>query len=131
MSCSPLGKGFITGQIKKAAGIPEGDGRKGLTRFRDQEALKHNFAIVDSHTEIAKRVGATLAQLALALGRPPRTECYPLPGSSKASRALENLEAGDIKLSDKDFAETTRIIDEFEVKGDRYYGDDKAAHLWG
>lgn len=63
---SPLGKGFITGQIKKAADTPEGDGRKGLTSFRDQEALKHNFAIVDALTGIAKRVGATPAQLALA-----------------------------------------------------------------
>ncbi|KAF6749799.1 NADP-dependent oxidoreductase domain-containing protein [Ephemerocybe angulata] len=106
---SPLGKGFITGQIKKAADTPEGDGRKGLTSFRDQEALKHNFAIVDALTGIAKRVGATPAQLALAwvahLGPTART---------LASRTLENLEAGDIKLSDEDFAETTRIIDEFE-----------------
>ncbi|KAF6749800.1 aldo/keto reductase [Ephemerocybe angulata] len=132
MAYSPLGKGFITGQIKSAADLPAGDVRQGMTRFRDQEILKHNFAIVDALTEVAKRVGSTPAQLSIAWVAHLGPNVIPLPGSSKASRTLENLEAGDIKLSAKDFEEITKFIDDFEVKGDRYFGqDDKEAHLWG
>ena len=50
----------------------------------------------------------------------------------KASRTLENLQAGDIKLSEGDLAEVNKIIDTHEVKGDRYFGkSDEEMHLWG
>jgi hypothetical protein len=49
----------------------------------------------------------------------------------KSTRTLENLEAGDIKLSDADLAETHKIVAGNETKGDRYYGlSDKEMHLW-
>lgn len=52
--------------------------------------------------------------------------------SSKASRTLENLEAGDIKLSDTDLAEVNEIIGAHTVKGGRYLGkSDQGVFLWG
>ena len=51
---------------------------------------------------------------------------------SHAKRTLENISAGDIELSESDKAEVWKVINEFEVKGDRYFGaDPKAMHLWG
>ncbi len=62
---SPLGKGFLTGAIKDAAEIKDGDFRKALPRYQP-EAMKNNRAVVDLLTEIGNEKGATPAQIALA-----------------------------------------------------------------
>ena len=49
----------------------------------------------------------------------------------RPSRTLENLQAGDIKLSDEVLAEVNKIVETFEIRGDRYHGNDEQAHLWG
>ncbi|RXW18079.1 hypothetical protein EST38_g7777 [Candolleomyces aberdarensis] len=131
MAYSPLGKGFLTGQIKSRADLAEGDARAHMTRFAE-ENLDHNFAIVNALTAVAERLGYTPAQLSLAWVAHLGTHVIPLPGSSKASRTLENLQAGDIKLSEDDLAEVNKIINSHEVKGDRYFGkSDEEMHLWG
>ena len=51
---------------------------------------------------------------------------------SNVKRTLENVQGGDIKLSQEEQTEIQNIIDKFEVKGDRYGGQDpKVLHLWG
>jgi pyridoxine 4-dehydrogenase len=50
---------------------------------------------------------------------------------SHAKRTIENTSATDIELTEAEKAEVWKLIDEFEVKGDRYYGSDAGAHLWG
>lgn len=50
----------------------------------------------------------------------------------KAPRTIENSHGADVKLSAEETAEIWKLIDSFEIKGDRYYGmDPKAMHLWG
>jgi pyridoxine 4-dehydrogenase len=49
----------------------------------------------------------------------------------QAKRTLENVSAGNIELSAEDLKEIDEILAIYEVKGDRYYGDDKAMMLWG
>ncbi|KAF8432705.1 NADP-dependent oxidoreductase domain-containing protein [Boletus edulis BED1] len=62
---SPLGRRFLTGQIKRPEYIPEGDIHRHLPRFQDDN-LRHNFAIVDTLTELVKKKDITPAQLSIA-----------------------------------------------------------------
>ncbi|KAG1905976.1 NADP-dependent oxidoreductase domain-containing protein [Suillus fuscotomentosus] len=126
---SPLGRGFLTGQIKRPEDIPEGDFRRLLPRFQEDN-FKHNFAIVDALTAIARSKNVTSAQLSIAWVASLAKHVIPLPGSSHAKRTRENCAAGDIELSTEDIAEINGVISAADVKGDRYDHGHKA-FLWG
>jgi len=128
---SPLGKGFLTGQIKKFDDLPEGDFRRSLVRFKD-ENMKHNYAIVDALSNIAKRKGASSAQLSLAWVSSLGPNVIPLVGSSHAKRTLENLGALDVDFTPEDLEAVNEVLQTHSIQGDRCFGTgDKAAHLWG
>ncbi|KAJ7640836.1 aldo/keto reductase [Mycena polygramma] len=128
---SPVGKGFLTGKLSKKD-LPEGDWRGHLTRLKDGN-LEHNLQLVSKLFALAEKKGVTAAQLAIAWVAALGPHVIPLPGSSKATRTLENCQAGDIELSKEEFAELTEMADtvQAEVKGDRYMGGPEQAHLWG
>ncbi|KAJ6498132.1 aldo/keto reductase [Mycena vitilis] len=128
---SPLGRGVLGGNIKSSADLQEGDIRLRFSRFKD-ENLKHNLPIVESLDRMAKGKGITVAQLCIAWVAALGPNVIPLPGSSKASRTLENLEAGDIVLNAEELKELSEIIAKHGVKGDRGYGlTDEQSHYWG
>jgi len=128
---SPLGKGFLTGQIKKFDDLPEGDFRRSLVRFKD-ENMKHNYAIVDALSNIAKRKGASSAQLSIAWVSSLGPNVIPLVGSSHAKRTLENLGALDVDFTLEDLEAVNEVLQTHSIQGDRCFGTgDKAAHLWG
>ncbi|EPT06152.1 hypothetical protein FOMPIDRAFT_1021199 [Fomitopsis schrenkii] len=127
---SPLGRGFLTGQIKSINDLPENDIRRRLTRF-GEEFIKHNLALVQSLEAIAAKKGCTPGQLSIAWVGALGEHVVPLPGSSKKERTLENLAGGDVELTAADLAEINDVIAKHEVKGDRYFGNPEAAHLWG
>lgn len=93
--------------------------------------MKHNFALVEGIKAIASKKGITPAQLCLAWVASLGPTVIPLPGSSKATRTLENLEAGDIVLSEEESKEIAELLSKHEVKGDRYFGmSDEQMNLW-
>ncbi|KAJ6617091.1 aldo/keto reductase [Mycena sp. CBHHK59/15] len=108
-----LGKGFLTGKITSPSDVPANDWRAHLTRFQEAN-MAHNMAIL------------SIAWVA-SLGQ----HVIPLPGSSKATRTLENCAAGDIVLSAEEAADITAIAEKADVKGDRYFGGKELNHLWG
>ncbi|OJA10957.1 hypothetical protein AZE42_04664 [Rhizopogon vesiculosus] len=124
---SPLGRGFLTGQIKRPEDLPEGDFRRTLPRFQEDN-IKHNFAIVDALTAIAERKNVTSAQLSIAWVGSLGKHVIPLPGSSHPKRTLENCAGGDVGLSTEDLAEINSVIDSAEIRGTRYA---HKALLWG
>lgn len=129
---SPLGRGFLTGQIKSIDDLPEGDMRRRFTRFNKEEYFKHNLALVDALKNIAEKKGVPVASLTIAWVSSLGSHVIPLPGSSNAARVIENTRAADIKLTEEESSQVWDIINSYEVKGDRYYGaDPKAMHLWG
>ncbi|KIP02541.1 hypothetical protein PHLGIDRAFT_291020 [Phlebiopsis gigantea 11061_1 CR5-6] len=129
---SPLGRGFLTGQIKSFDDIPEGDLRRRLTRFCDPECFKANLALVDALTALAAKKSSTPSKLCIAFVASLGPKVIPIPGSSSAMRTLENTYAADEYFAPEELAEIWKIIDEYEVKGDRYFGlDPKAMNLWG
>jgi len=126
---SPLGHGFLTGQIKSKGDLPRGDGRLHFDRF-SEEGLKHNFKIVEGLKSVAERKGVSTAQLCIAWVASLGDHVMPLPGSSKRSRVLENLAAGSIDLTKKEFDEIIQFIQGVGVYGLRYNGFMESA-LWG
>jgi len=127
---SPLGRGFLTGQIKSRADLPAGDMRLNFARF-SEESIKHNVKIVDEMKVIAVKKGITPAQLSLAWIGALGSHIITIPGSSKKSRTLENLEAAHITLTTEEFEAVSKVVAEHGVDGHRYFGKNHPAGLWG
>ncbi|KAG8939270.1 hypothetical protein FRC04_006734 [Tulasnella sp. 424] len=127
---SPLGRGFLTGQLKKED-LPEGDIRLHFARFQD-EALAHNQKIVDALAAIAEKKGLTNAQLCLAWVSNLGPQIVPIPGSSKVHRVQENFVGCNIKLSEEEVDSIKAAIEDIGVKGGRYLGLSKEQeYRWG
>ncbi|EIN06640.1 aldo/keto reductase [Punctularia strigosozonata HHB-11173 SS5] len=131
LAYSPLGRGFLTGQIKKPEDLEEGDMRRRLDRFQ-ADAMQKNFKIVEAFQSIAAKKGITAAQLCIAWVASLGPKVIPLPGSSNKKRKLENLEGGSVELSQGDLDEIAQVLASTEIEGGRYVN--AAAphlHLWG
>jgi len=116
---SPLGRGFLSGQVRSLGSLPEGDFRRGVPRFQG-ENLAQNLRLVDRLVEIAKETGHTPAQLALAwvLSRAP--EVVPIPGTKRRRYLEENAAAVDLTLTPKELERIGNAVPTDRVVGDRY-----------
>ena len=95
---SPLGHGFLTGQIRTPDDIPDDDWRKTNPRFTG-ENFQRNLAIVDEVQAVAAQAGATPAQIALAWLLAQGNDIAPIPGTRRVARVEENTAADGIELS--------------------------------
>ena len=95
---SPLGHGFLTGQIRTVDDIPDDDWRKTNPRFTG-ENFQRNLAIVDEVQAVAAEAGATPAQIALAWLLAQGNDIAPIPGTRRVARVEENTAADGIQLS--------------------------------
>jgi aryl-alcohol dehydrogenase-like predicted oxidoreductase len=116
---SPLGKGFLTGKIDERTAFDSTDFRNIVPRFTT-EARKANQALVDLLGQIAKRKGATPAQLALAWLLAQRPWIVPIPGTTKLHRLEENLGAASVELTADDLREIETAASQITVQGARY-----------
>ena len=116
---SPLGRGFLTGQMAVDTKFPSTDYRSGLPRFAP-EALKANQAVVDLLGRIAKQKRATPAQIALAWLLAQKPWIVPIPGTTKLSRLDENIGAVVIDLTPGDLREIDDAAAQITVHGERY-----------
>ncbi len=96
---SPLGHGFLTGQIRTVEDIPDDDWRKTNPRFIG-ENFQHNLRIVDEVQAVAAEAGATPAQIALAWLLGQGEDIAPIPGTRRVARVEENTAADGIVLSE-------------------------------
>lgn len=113
---SPLGRGFLTGQIKSLDDLPETDWRRMNPRFTE-ENFKQNFKIVDQVQAIAQKYGATPAQIALAWVLASGEHILPIPGTKRLKYLEENLGADEIELDQDDIEALNEISTPI---GDRY-----------
>ena len=95
---SPLGHGFLTGQIRSVEDFADDDWRKTNPRFIG-ENFQRNLRIVDEVEAIAAEVGATAAQVALSWLLVQGDDIAPIPGTRRVARVEENTAAENIKLS--------------------------------
>jgi aryl-alcohol dehydrogenase-like predicted oxidoreductase len=94
---SPLGHGFLTGQLRSLDDLADDDWRKTSPRFMG-ENFQHNLRIADEVQEIAAEVGATPAQVAIAWLLAQGDDIAPIPGTKRVSRVEENVAADAIEL---------------------------------
>src|SRR2546425_3952578 len=116
---SPLGRGFLTGQIDDKTTFDRGDFRNVVPRFT-AENRKANHTLVDLLGRIAKRKGATPAQIALAWLLAQQPWIVPIPGTKKVNRLEENIGAVNIKLTPDDLREIEHATSQITVQGARY-----------
>ena len=116
---SPLGKGFLTGQIDDKTTFDKNDFRNVVPRFTP-EARKANQVLVDLLGRVAKQKGATPAQIALAWLLAQKPWIVPIPGTTKLARLDENLGAAAIELTRDDLREIDQATAAIKVTGARY-----------
>ena len=116
---SPLGRGFLSGQIRSLADLAPNDYRRTAPRFAGDN-FDRNLKLVDRLQDLAKARGLTASQLALAwlLAREPFI--VPIPGTRSLERLAENAAAADITLSPEELAAIDELAPRGIAVGDRY-----------
>lgn len=122
---SPLGRGFLTGAIRKPSDLDASDWRHTNPRFQ-AESLAHNLKLVDAVKALAAARRCTPAQLALAWLLHQQPDLVPIPGTRSRSRLDENAAAAGIRLDEAELREIRRVLDESRVIGERYPADNMA-----
>ncbi len=116
---SPLGKGFLTGKIDGTTTFDKGDFRNTVPRF-SAENRRANLALVELLKQIAERLRATPAQVALAWLLAQKPWIVPIPGTTRLHRLEENLNAADIPLTAGDLRDLDRLARSVTIQGERY-----------
>ncbi|WP_284762836.1 aldo/keto reductase [Arthrobacter sp. efr-133-R2A-63] len=116
---SPLGRGFLTGQIRSEADFAENDFRRHSPRFQG-ENFKRNLELVDRVKELADQKGCTPGQLALAWLLAQGEHIVPIPGTKKRERLAENLGATAVELSEDDLKRLDELAPAGSTAGARY-----------
>jgi aryl-alcohol dehydrogenase-like predicted oxidoreductase len=113
---SPLGHGFLTGQLHTVDDIPDDDWRKTNPRFVG-ENFERNLDIVEEVKVVAAEVGATLAQVALAWLLAQGDDIAPIPGTRRVARVEENTLADGLQLSPEQIGRLNNLT---PAAGDRH-----------
>jgi aryl-alcohol dehydrogenase-like predicted oxidoreductase len=116
---SPLGRGFLTGQIKSVNDFAPDDQRRTQPRFQGDN-FAHNLALVAQVEAMAARKGCTAAQLALAWVLAQGPDIIPIPGTRRIKNFDENLGALQVKLTPADLAAIEQVFPADAVAGTRY-----------
>lgn len=116
---SPLGRGFLTGQIKKFEDFAADDYRRFSPRFQG-ENFAQNLQLVDKLEALAERKNCTASQLALAWVMAQGGHIFPIPGTKRIKYLEENVGATDVELSESELAEIDGIAPKGVAVGTRY-----------
>jgi len=115
----PIGMGYLTKELDAQRKFdPKSDLRSGFDRFRP-ENITANKPFVDRITELAKRKGATTAQLSLAWLLAQKPFIVPIPGTDKVKHLQENIESTKLVMTTEDMNEIASVLAEFKVRGGR------------
>ena len=117
---SPLGRGFLTGQITKPDDLADNDYRRSTPRFQ-VDNFKNNLQIVDGIKKIAAEKGCTPAQIALAWVLAQGDDIVPIPGTRRVKYLDDNLGALNVTLSSIDLARIDKIAPKGVAAGPRYH----------
>ncbi|CAG8950994.1 hypothetical protein HYFRA_00006391 [Hymenoscyphus fraxineus] len=115
---SPLDRGWLTGQLKNPSDLAADDFRLkfGFPRFQPGGAFENNAKLAKGIAEIAKKMGVTSPQIALAWVK--QQGALPLPGATKVERVEENTK--EITLTKEDLEELQTQLDSMRVEGNRF-----------
>ena len=116
---SPLGRGFLTGQIDETTTFADGDFRSTVPRF-SAENRKANQILINLIRTMAEKKEATPAQIALAWLLAQKPWIVPIPGTTKLHRLKENVAAAEVQLTPQDLDELEKAASQVTIHGERY-----------
>lgn len=116
---SPLGRGFLTGEIKQPEDFAPDDWRRNNPRFQG-ENFERNLDLVRKVGELAHEAGCTPGQLALAWVLAQGPDIVPIPGTKRRAYLEQNVEAADIELGPAQMTELEAIFARGAAAGTRY-----------
>ncbi|GAA4004768.1 aldo/keto reductase [Deinococcus rubellus] len=116
---SPLGRGFLTGELKSPADFGEGDFRRNNPRFQGENFQK-NLKLVAAVQQLAQHKGVSTAQLALAWVLAQGHDLAPIPGTKRVKYLTDNIAALDVTLSEADLKQLAEIAPVGAAAGARY-----------
>jgi aryl-alcohol dehydrogenase-like predicted oxidoreductase len=116
---SPLGRGFLSGQITSPDDFAEDDFRRNNPRFQG-ENFQRNLAVVERIRQLADQKGVTPGQLAIAWVLAQGDDIVPIPGTKRRRYLEENLGALDVRLTPEELAGIEEISPRGVASGDRY-----------
>ncbi|HEY1536175.1 MAG TPA: aldo/keto reductase [Polyangiaceae bacterium] len=119
LAYSPLGRGFLTGQIKRLEDFEEGDWRRFTPRFQGENFQK-NLDLVAQIEELAEERGVAPAQLALAWVMAKSSHVVPIPGTKRRKYLEENLKAVELNLNATEIAKIEAAFPVGAATGTRY-----------
>jgi aryl-alcohol dehydrogenase-like predicted oxidoreductase len=117
---SPLGRGFLTGEIKSPNDFPEDDFRRFHPRFTGENFQK-NISLVHEVEGMAREKGCTTAQLALAWVLAQGDDIVPIPGTKHIKYLDQNIGALEVKLTSEDLKRLDEILPPGAAAGQRYH----------
>jgi aryl-alcohol dehydrogenase-like predicted oxidoreductase len=115
---SPLGRGFLTGEVKPGGEYPDDDMRSYDPRWQGED-FERNAAAVEALKELAAEKEATVGQLALAWLLAQKDYIVPIPGTRSIERLEENVGAAEVELTAADLKRIHEILPEGSY-GNRY-----------
>jgi aryl-alcohol dehydrogenase-like predicted oxidoreductase len=116
---SPLGRGFLTGQIKRVEDLAPDDWRRNSPRFQG-ENFQRNLRLVTEIESMAREKKCTSSQLALAWVLAQGQDIVPIPGTKRAHYLEENVVATRVRLDPEDLARIDRVLPHGAASGSRY-----------
>ncbi len=116
---SPLGRGFLSGEIRSIDDLAEGDRRRQFPRFQGDN-FERNLELVERVTEIANEKSVSASQLALAWVLHQGEDIVPIPGTKRRSYLEENAAAAEITLDEEDLDRIDKASPSGSAAGDRY-----------
>ena len=116
---APLGRGFLTGAVRRAEEYPEGDFRRGDPRYQG-ENFDINMRAASAVRDLATRKGLTPAQIALAWVHHKGPGIVSIPGTKRRKYLEENVAALDVRLSDAEINELESALAPGKISGPRY-----------
>ena len=116
---SPLGRGFLTGQIRRFEDLPEDDFRRTSPRFQG-ENFKRNLDLVEQVRKVADEKGATPGQLALGWLLHQGEDIVPIPGTKRRKYLEENAAAVDVTLTEEELRRIDEVAPKGVAAGERY-----------
>jgi aryl-alcohol dehydrogenase-like predicted oxidoreductase len=116
---SPLGRGYLTGQLRDVKTLDTKDIRRSMPRFAP-EAYSKNLELLDAFGALAAQSGCTKTQLALAWLLQRDDRVIPIPGTTSVEHLRENLSAATVSLTNEQMVRVDALINQRTVIGARY-----------
>jgi len=116
---APLGRGFLTGAVKRAEEYPEGDYRRGDPRYQG-ENFDANVRAASAVRDLAAAKGVAPGQVALAWLLHKGPDVVPIPGTKRRTYLKENVAAADVALTQEEMGMLDAALAPEKVSGPRY-----------